>query len=280
MIVKNFWLHSTVFLLLFYACPIQNSSAKLDLPKDGHIRFYVYHLDEYLDIRYLDENKNWIDDASHKIQKICRSRGDKKLNPIDKRLVELADHLQDRFQADQIEIISCYRSHEFNKKLKQEGHNVANESLHTKGLAMDIHIDEIQESTLRDYLLKLQLGGVGFYGDRLMVHMDFGPVREWRSGAFIENTKIGIFNEESPIVIRTDKLNYDKGQKIKLRFSHDLKQDLVIEHFSRGKWIATGKIMPQAIVNTTLLKNFGKYRLRFVFGKIWQHSNEFYLKKL
>ena len=266
------------FLLVFFYSDLSFSAS--ELPHDGQIRFFVYHLDELLEIKYLDKNGKWIEGAYEKIRWLCRSRGDQAVYDIDRRLIELADHLQDHFQVDTIEIISCFRSQEFNRSLKEKGASVVEESLHIKGMAMDFHIDEIPEAVLRDYLLQLEFGGVGYYGDRLMVHMDFGPVRRWHGGDFLENTKIGVFNEMNPAKIRTDRLFYFVEHVLRLDSQGILDPEFRLQKFFRGKWMTVHEFPDLKTWKITDEFGYGKFRLRYENGEVWQHSNEFYIKKL
>lgn len=286
----------TIILSLFYRTPVlanQEMIPTISQAHDGHIRIYAFHVGEFLDVQYLDAQGHWIDSAYLEIIHLLRSRGDDKEFNIDKRLVELADHLQDHFRTDTIEVISGYRSPEHNQQLKDEGHHVADESYHTKGMAMDIHLDEVEESKVRDYLLSLKLGGVGYYGSNLMVHMDFGPVREWHAGDFRENTGIGIFNKESNLEIRTDKLFYHLGSVLQISGPEKLGDGRIeLEKFVRGKWVLIGaagsflaKLETSKIEIKELFKEregvnpYGKYRLKYTNDQIWQNSNEFYVKK-
>jgi len=263
---------------------------------DGVVTFYMSHTDELETIRYLDANGKWIDGIDNKMARLMRSRADNKSYVIDRRLIELADHLQDYFKASVIEVICAYRSSAYNAELKSSGHHVADESYHTKGLAMDIHIDEISEAALRDYLLSLKLGGVGYYGDKLMVHMDFGPVRAWQDGAFRENTTIGIFDQEEPLVqLRTQKLFYRQEDVMRLSGQNlEALTQASLEKFELGFWKQAKKLnysqIPQKkpleiaiseLLEGSVLSPFGKYRihLRFPAGG-WQNSNEFYVKKM
>jgi uncharacterized protein YcbK (DUF882 family) len=56
---------------------------------------------------------------------------------------------------------------------------VAKHSYHTKGQAMDFHIEGIQLSNIRKAALKMRAGGVGYYPRSNFVHIDTGPVRTW-----------------------------------------------------------------------------------------------------
>src|SRR5579885_2922894 len=145
---------------------------------DGTLNLYTYYLKGGVRIQYRDGDR-LLPDALKKIEKLFRSRDSEQEMPIDSRLIELIDQIEDHFGVRQVEIISGFRSSAFNTELKATGHNVANESFHTKGMAADIHLDEINEKTWRDYALSLGKGGVGFYPSLDFVHVDVGPVRTW-----------------------------------------------------------------------------------------------------
>ncbi|HLD45262.1 MAG TPA: DUF882 domain-containing protein [bacterium] len=292
---RNLVPHFVIFVLFLLFCPEvrAGSDHSLSLPHDGHLRIFAYHVGEYLDVTYLDQNGDWDHTAYVRLNFLLRSRGDDQTTQMDKRLIELADHLQDHFKTDGIEIISGYRSPEFNQELREQGHRVAEESYHTKGMALDVHLDEIREDVLRDYLLSLKLGGVGYYGDRLMVHMDFGPLREWHSGDFSENTKIGVFNDKNRVRITTDKFYYALADPQNLVFEgiepvagHQMQ----LQKFLRGQWQdVTGVVLfghMSSIANLQTLMSsvvatspYGKFRWQWRHGEAWQNSNEFYIKK-
>lgn len=258
------------------------ANALLALPHDGTIRVFNYHLKEFTEIRYLDESGQWIPQARVQLNGILRSRGDGETTSMDERLIELADHLQDHFHVDTIEVISGYRSPSFNHTLKLKGRDVAGESLHTKGLAMDIHLDEVKESDLRDYLLSLKLGGVGYYGGLLMVHMDFGPVRTWHGGNYQDNTEIGELSKTSALLVRTQHLTYALNSPVNFSISgaSDDKLMMRIEKFFRGEWQNLRSLDSKEIESRSFsLKTLGKFRLQIEMGSETQYSNEFYLRQ-
>lgn len=299
----KFYFHTLLLLILGPMLAFaQESTLPTKLVRDGQIRLYIYHTDTFADLTYLDANGQWLPKVYDEINSLLRSYTDDKIHPIDKRLIELADHLQDHFAVDVIEVISGFRSPDYNRELKESGHNVANESFHTKGMAMDIHIDEVNETQVRDYLQALGLGGVGYYGTKLMVHMDFGPVRTWQDDNFRENVTVGIFNKETPMRIETDRFYYHEDQGVRIRslnsqYGHPLA--LSVQHFYRGKWqdvqcpageddclmqmITLPANVSQGLSLKHLLRfngnRFGKYRLKFAKGDFWQNSNEFYVKR-
>jgi uncharacterized protein YcbK (DUF882 family) len=265
------------------------------LKHDGFLRLFTSHLQEYLEVRYEDSDGNIIPEAMTKLESFLRSRGDDTTHPIDPELIRLVDHWQDHFKADAVEVISGYRSPAFNHDLKETGHAVANESYHMKGQACDMHLDETNETELRDYAASLKLGGVGYYGNLLFVHVDTGPVRQWDSGHFKNNTEIGIFNKSSVMKWRTDRLVYRIQDSIHVQISSRLLDvnSVKIEKFWRGKWTEAGRInmsqqtqTPEGFSISEMAKKlkvgvipYGKYRFRVESASDWQNSNEFYIKQ-
>lgn len=78
-----------------------------------------------------------------------------------------------------MQLISGYRSLGTNNELREHSRGVAKQSYHTKGQAMDFHIEGIQLSYIRKAALKMRAGGVGYYPRSNFVHIDTGPTRAW-----------------------------------------------------------------------------------------------------
>ncbi len=256
------------FVLCLACILFSKLSLAFDLPHDGFLRLFHSHSEEFLEITY--EKNGKIDPiALKKINHFMRSREDGKEIEINPDLIRLLDHLQDHFGVDEVEIICGYRSPQFNNHLKSQGRNVAEESFHMKGMATDIHLDEIPENKLRDYLLQLGLGGVGYYPDQLFVHADFGPVRTWQDGRFTDRKNIGIFNKENSSSVTTNHLFYSSVNQVVLKKKNiPTTATWTLEWFHRGQW--------QTADDKT---QWGKFRWRVTWGEEWQNSNEFYVKK-
>ena len=90
-------------------------------------------------------------------------------------LLEAALH----FGVDHIDIVSGYRAPKYNLQLRKKGHEVARDSQHTYGHAVDFRLPGVATTTLRDWARSLRLGGVGYYPESAFVHTDVGPVRYW-----------------------------------------------------------------------------------------------------
>jgi hypothetical protein len=85
-----------------------------------------------------------------------------------------------RFRAQRVEIVSGYRSPKYNLMLRKKGHQVARESQHTQGTAVDFRIHGVSTEALRQFVRGLHLGGVGYYPHTHFIHADTGRVRYWK----------------------------------------------------------------------------------------------------
>lgn len=78
-----------------------------------------------------------------------------------------------------VQLISGYRSVDTNNELRAHSRGVAKQSYHTKGQAMDFHIEGVALGNIRKAALSMRAGGVGYYPESNFVHIDTGPVRHW-----------------------------------------------------------------------------------------------------
>jgi uncharacterized protein YcbK (DUF882 family) len=92
-----------------------------------------------------------------------------------KTLREAAEH----FSARRIDIVSGYRSPKYNLMLRKKGHEVARDSQHTQGHAVDFRIPGVDVRALEAWALARRAGGVGLYLESKFIHVDTGPVRRW-----------------------------------------------------------------------------------------------------
>lgn len=98
---------------------------------------------------------------------------------MDVRLVSVLAKVAQRFSASRIEVVSGYRSPKYNLMLRKKGHQVARESQHVEGNAVDFRVRGVPTKTMLNFVKSLRLGGVGFYPRSAFVHSDTGRVRYW-----------------------------------------------------------------------------------------------------
>lgn len=99
---------------------------------------------------------------------------------IDPRLFDHIFRLQVMLGSKKpIQLVSGYRSPHTNSELRGRSRGVAKQSFHTKGQAMDFHIDGVTLANVRKAAMRMRVGGVGYYPRSNFVHIDTGPVRSW-----------------------------------------------------------------------------------------------------
>jgi uncharacterized protein YcbK (DUF882 family) len=246
---------------------------------DGKLSLYRFHTDDAVEV-VIHSNGNYNEEELAIVDKIMRCRGNNSVHKIDRRLIDLIDHIQDHFGADTVEIISGYRSPEFNKDLKESGRGVASESLHMKGMAADIHIDEVSEEAVWKYVKSLGAGGAGFYPCYDFVHVDVGRRAVWAEADCAQRKLVGLDNNPNPEwKITTNKNNYRLGDVITFTSNKQaLSKKAHLEKFCRGVWnkqmdidFVSGKFEAKDLP-------CGKYRIVHQINPP-AYSNEFYIKK-
>lgn len=83
------------------------------------------------------------------------------------------------FKSETAIVVSAFRHPKYNLILRKKGHQVARDSNHTKGNAVDFYIPKVGTMALHAWAKAQQLGGVGLYLTSGFIHMDTGPIRFW-----------------------------------------------------------------------------------------------------
>ncbi len=115
-----------------------------------------------------------------RFQHFMRDHFTQQSTQVDMRLAGILTAAALRFRAPRIDIVSGYRSPKYNLMLRKKGHQVARESQHTLGHAVDFRIRGVSTEALRDFVRGLHMGGVGYYPRTGFVHADTGRIRTWR----------------------------------------------------------------------------------------------------
>jgi uncharacterized protein YcbK (DUF882 family) len=101
---------------------------------------------------------------------------------IDPELVDYLVDIRKRLDLPQtvpFQILSGYRTPETNARLAITNGNVAKESLHMRGWAVDFRIDGVSGKAICEIAKTMQRGGVAYYPEDNHVHVDLGNIRTW-----------------------------------------------------------------------------------------------------
>jgi uncharacterized protein YcbK (DUF882 family) len=143
------------------------------------LSFFNTHTGETLDATYCIRGR-YCPETLLRINHILRDHRTGEIAPIDPDLLDLLHALSWKVGTrSPFHIISGYRSPGTNAKLHARSRNVATNSLHMEGKAVDICLPDRDLRSLRQAAQDLSRGGVGFYPGPNFVHVDVGRVRFW-----------------------------------------------------------------------------------------------------
>lgn len=138
-----------------------------------------HHTGEKLSVTYY-ENGRYISPALQEISYLLRDYHNGDVYPIDPLLLDQLHDVKLLLGVNKpIRVVSAYRSPETNANLRRHSRGVARHSLHMEGKAIDIRMEGIGSSNIRNAALALHRGGVGYYPRSNFVHMDTGDIRTW-----------------------------------------------------------------------------------------------------
>ena len=101
------------------------------------------------------------------------------LTKMEPKLITAVCAAAEQFKSDVVDVVSGFRHPKYNLMLRKKGHQVARDSQHTHGDAIDFLIPGVPIPKLHEWAMAQKLGGVGIYLTSKFVHMDTGPVRNW-----------------------------------------------------------------------------------------------------
>ncbi|MCB9558283.1 MAG: DUF882 domain-containing protein [Deltaproteobacteria bacterium] len=166
--------------LRLWPLPVPGANAPVAELAAGMLRLRLNTSGESATIRILEPSGAIHPPGLQQLSQLVRSGPDDRVHPIDQRVVQLLYRIADHFgRQREITIISGFRSAQYNRLRTQQSRQVAQNSRHIAGQALDIRIDGVTITRLRDVARAQKAGGVGFYADSQFVHIDVGPVRYW-----------------------------------------------------------------------------------------------------
>lgn len=143
------------------------------------LAFMNLHTNEKLNCCYWYDGE-YDSAALQDINHVLRDHRSGDAHDMDPQLLDLLFDVQHKLHTDKpYQIISGYRSPATNKKLSKNDNEVAKKSLHMQGKAIDLRIDGIKLTDLRDTAITMKRGGVGYYKSSQFVHLDTGRPRSW-----------------------------------------------------------------------------------------------------
>ena len=138
------------------------------------------HTGEKMQAVYWDQGE-YIPDVLDAVNEHLRDYRTGEVHQIHPGLLDVLDTLSVLTGANaSFQVISGYRSAATNAMLRERSEEVAKKSFHIQGMAIDIRLPGVELSRLHAAALSLGRGGVGYYPDSNFIHVDVGPVREWR----------------------------------------------------------------------------------------------------
>jgi uncharacterized protein YcbK (DUF882 family) len=137
---------------------------------------------EKIDVVYYSKGRNDAQ-AMKKIDKLMRDRHVNVAGKIDPELIDYMVDIRKRLGLPEnvpFQILSGYRSAKTNARLAKSNGNVAKESLHKHGWAVDFRIDGVDGRAICEIAKTMQRGGVAYYPEDNHVHVDLGNIRTWQ----------------------------------------------------------------------------------------------------
>ncbi len=152
----------------------------LPLPlTDKPITLYNIHTKETLCIDTSQPIEN-VFETLVKVNHFLRDHRQNAAHAMDVNLLYQLGELQTRLNSEAtFEIIAGYRTKSTNELLRRGSKNVAKNSYHLQGRALDLRLQGTQIHLLKDAAVSMQAGGVGYYANSNFIHLDTGPVRYW-----------------------------------------------------------------------------------------------------
>lgn len=171
--------------LAFVACsavPVLSSSAYNFVSKESTRSLYLHntHTGESLKTVYWEDGV-YITEAIKDISYILRDYRTNDMVNMSPHLLDVIAALHKKVDSRKpFEVISGYRSPRTNTWLYENTGGVNPNSLHMYGKAIDIRLKDCHLKHLRNAAIAMRQGGVGYYPESNFVHVDVGPVKNWK----------------------------------------------------------------------------------------------------
>lgn len=143
------------------------------------VSLYNLHTGEKLAVDYVVGGRYQRDEL-RAVARLLRDHRTGDVHAIDPRLLDILTAVRDRVGSRQaFHVVSGFRSRRTNELRRRESGQVAKNSFHLTGRAVDLFLPDRRLCDVRTVALRLGAGGVGFYPRSNFIHLDTGPVRRW-----------------------------------------------------------------------------------------------------
>jgi uncharacterized protein YcbK (DUF882 family) len=154
----------------------------------ARVRLYNVHTEERIDVVYRQDGR-YLDDAMAQISRFLRDWRSGTIYAIDPKVVDILSGMQAQLgRSEPLYITSGYRTQATNLLLASMGYEVARNSLHLRGQAIDCSQPGADLDGLRTLATQMRAGGVGYYPTNGFIHVDCGPIRHWTGGGHVEGS--------------------------------------------------------------------------------------------
>jgi uncharacterized protein YcbK (DUF882 family) len=178
---RKSWLAAATCLSTLSFCVIGMSSTESAIANGDTrtIRLYHAHTGESIDATYR-VNGHYDPAVLEKLNWFLRDWRRNEATKMDPRLFDAVwEAYRGAGATEPITVVCGYRSPETNAMLRARSRSVAEHSQHILGRAMDTTMPGMPMERVREVAMRLQMGGVGYYGGANFVHIDVGGVRSW-----------------------------------------------------------------------------------------------------
>lgn len=178
--LRKFHLMMAVVVTLILTSLAGVSQGKLE-NGERQLSFYHTHTGKRLDVVYSRDGV-YIPSALEEINHFLFDFRTGDAAEMDPELLDLIYDVRAELASDATyQVVSAYRSPKTNEMLRGRRTNtgVAKNSQHLLGKAIDVRLEGVKTTKLRDTALAMRRGGVGFYEASDFVHMDTGRPRSW-----------------------------------------------------------------------------------------------------
>lgn len=169
------------------------------------------------DVVLCESDGRLLEDAFLKIDRVFGFPTAQKGENISRRMLVYLDHVADQINPQAtIQLISGYRSPEYNRNLRNQGGTVAKTSTHMDGMAIDFTISGMNARSEWEKIRQMNCCGIGYYHGNTL-HLDAGRPRFWTTETSMVRTDASEHNRF--IYLSTEYDRYSAGETVRLFFT-------------------------------------------------------------